>query len=188
MNPRQQQLGTAARRQQVAALYLQRRYQSEIAIALGVSQQVVSYDLKMLQQEWLASSLRDFDAAKGLELQRIYECERQFWAGWSRSQQPREVSVTEATEGGEVMAPDGTMHPKGATRKASMRREGQAGDPRFLDGVLKCISQRCDILGLSTATEAAKELSQGLASLLVQARQCPPGASGAAPTPPLAEA
>ena len=44
--------------------------------------------------------------------------------------------MTEAIEG------------KTPRRKASVKKEGQAGDPRFLDGVLKCVERRCSILGL----------------------------------------
>lgn len=127
------------RRQKIASLYLQGKYQSEIAREVGVTQQQVSYDLKALRAAWLQSSLRDFDAAKSEELRRVDEIERQYWRGWERSQQPRAVTVTEQMQGAK------------ASRKASVRREDQTGDPRFLDGVLKCIERRCSILGLDAA-------------------------------------
>lgn len=163
------------RRQEVAARYLHGEYQSAIAKTLGVSQAQISKDLHVIRRHWLASTLRDFDAAKAQELAKIDAAERAYWDGWQRSQQPREVSLTEATEGG----------PDGPKRKASMRREGQAGDPRFLDGVLACVRQRCAILGLSAETEALKDASMGLAALLDQARQL---AAQPPPQRPLAEA
>jgi hypothetical protein len=96
------------------------------------------------------------------------------------------MTLTEATEGGEVFAPDGTLLPKSPTRKASVRREGQAGDPRFLERIQKCIDQRCAILGLGEEQAALKAASLGLATLLDQARQARGLASPAAP--PLAQA
>ena len=169
---------TQERRFKIASLYLQRKMQSEIAAEVGVSQQQVSYDLKFLREQWLASSLRDFDAARSEELQRIDEVERQAYAAWHRSQQPREVSLTEQTEGGEVVSADGTSQPKRPTRKASMRREGQSGDPRFLAVIQKCIDQRCVILGLESplrisidqaAAKVADELGLTKAEVLAEA-------------------
>lgn len=141
------------RRQVVAQRYLHGDMQSEIAHALHISQAQVSYDLKAVREMWLASLISDFDAKKAQELAKIDAVEVAAWQGWERSLQPREVSLTEATEGGEVVGEDGTPRLKAPTRKASMRREGQAGDPRFLDGVLKCVAQRCAILGLNAPTK-----------------------------------
>ena len=139
-----------ARRQEVGARYLRGEYQSAIAQAVGVSQAQISMDLKAMRDLWLASSLRDFDALKSEQLAKIDAVEVEAWAAWLRSQQPREVSITEQTEGGEVVGTDGTSQPKRPTRKASMRREGQSGDPRFLAVIQKCIDQRCVILGLES--------------------------------------
>ena len=139
-----------ARRQEVATRYLRGEQQYTIARAVGVSQSQISLDLKALRDLWLASSLRDFDALKSEQLAKIDQVEVAAWAAWERSQQPREVSLTEQTEGGEVVGADGTSQPKRPTRKASMRREGQSGDPRFLAVIQKCIDQRCVILGLES--------------------------------------
>ena len=139
-----------ARREQVATRYLRGEQQYTIARAVGVSQSQISHDLKALRDLWLASSLRDFDALKAEQLAKIDAVEVEAWGAWLRSQQPREVSLTEQTEGGEVVGVDGTSQPKRPTRKASMRREGQSGDPRFLAVIQKCIDQRCVILGLES--------------------------------------
>jgi len=66
--------------------------------------------------------------------------------------------------------------------KVSIRREPQGGDPRYLQIAQRCIDQRCDILGISTSTEAAKALGSGLAALLAQAQGM------ASPPSPMAEA
>mgnify|MGYP001580805097 CR=1 FL=1 len=139
-----------ARREEVARRYLRGEHQYTIGRAVGVSQVQVSHDLKAMRDLWLASSLRDFDALKAEQLAKIDAVEVEAYAAWFRSQQPREVSLTEQTEGGEVVGVDGTSQPKRPTRKASMRREGQSGDPRFLAVIQKCIDQRCVILGLES--------------------------------------
>jgi hypothetical protein len=159
------------RRHEVATRYLHGEQQYHIARAMGVSQSQISLDLKAIRAMWLASLVRDFDAMKSVELAKIDECERQFWSGWQRSLQPREVTLTEATEG------------EKPTRKASVRKEGQAGDPRFLDGVLRCVQQRCKILGLDVESQALKEMSTGMADLLAQARS-----DQGTPQAPMAEA
>lgn len=125
-----------ARRQQVATLYLSGHYQTEIGRLVGVSQTQISADLKALRTQWQASSLRDFDASKALELDKIDRLEAVYMDGWQRSQMDRVQTLAEVTHG------------EKPSRKASVRREGQVGDPRFLDGVLSCIEKRCKILGL----------------------------------------
>jgi DNA-binding CsgD family transcriptional regulator len=130
-----------AHREQIAARYLRGEYQVEIAAALGISQQQVSYDLKAIRAAWLASAVRDFDALKAQELAKIDAVEREYWLAWERSKKDKEISVQ---EGGEVDPQ--TRKPR--IKKVVMRKEGQAGNPAFLAGVLTCIERRCSILGL----------------------------------------
>jgi hypothetical protein len=150
------------RRTQVAELYVKGHPQAEIGQRLGVTQQQISSDIKAIQQQWLASTLRDFDAVKSEQLAKVDQIEREAWDAWSRSCQPREVTVQEATEG------------ETRTKKVTLRKEQQVGDPRFLQIIQKAIDQRCDILGIGQATEAAKALGTGLAALLTQAQSAVP--------------
>lgn len=122
-----------ARRVDVAQRYLRGEMQSQIAHAFGVSQQQISQDLKAIRSLWLASAIRDFDAAKAQELAKIDEVERAAWNGWARSQEDKEVTFSE-------------VGVKGA--RSGSRSEGQAGAPAFLQVVLSCIERRCKILGL----------------------------------------
>lgn len=163
------------RRQQVAARYLRGEYQSQIAADLHLSQQQISIDLKVIRAQWLASTLRDFDALKAEQLAKIDQIEIEAWSAWERSKQPREITVTEATEG------------RQAGRKATVRREGQAGDPRFLERIQKCIDQRCQILGIGAMQEALKNAGLGLAALLDEAR-VHTAFPAPLPLPPMAQA
>lgn len=128
-------------REQIAARYLRGEYQVDIARALGISQQQVSYDLKAIRAAWLAAAVRDFDALKAQELAKIDAVEREYWLAWERSQKDKEIATQ---EGGEVDPQ--TKKPR--IKKVSLRKEGQAGNPAFLAGVLTCIERRCAILGL----------------------------------------
>lgn len=156
---RQSQMVREHRQRQVAALYLQGKWQAEIGQILGMRQQQVSYDLKVLQRRWYQESIADIDQRKALELQKVDAIEREAWASWEKSKQPREVTITEASEG---------AHPG---RKATMRKEGQAGDPRFLAEIGKCVDRRVAILGIGAREEALKQAGLGLAALLEEARQ-----------------
>lgn len=165
-----------ARRQEVAALYLQGKYQSEIATHLRISQAQVSYDLQAVQRAWVAASVQALNKHKATQLAKIDEVERTAWAAWERSLHPREITLTEETQG------------EKPSRKASVRREGQAGDPRFLERVQKCIDQRCQILGLFADTEALKDATQGIAAILEEARLLAAKPAPHPPTRPTAEA
>lgn len=162
---------TAARRQQVAARYLRGEYQSQIAYDLGLTQAQISLDLKAIRAEWLKSSLRDFDALKSEQLAKIDAAEAEAWAAWERSKIVREITVTEAT--------DGAL----PSRKATMRKEAQVGDPRFLERILKCVEQRCALLGLNapqkldlrmviqqTASRVAEECGVTMEEVLAEAQ------------------
>lgn len=124
-----------ARRVEVAKRYLRGEMQAEIAHAFGVSQQQISQDLRAVRAHWLASAIRDFDAAKAQELAKIDEVERAAWGAWERSTKDKEVVIREA---GADQKP----------RKATLRKEGQSGNPAFLNTILTCIERRCAILGL----------------------------------------
>jgi transcriptional regulator with XRE-family HTH domain len=130
-----------SRRTEVARRYLQGEMQEQIAQSFGVTQGQISQDLKAIRAAWLASAVRDFDALKAQELAKIDAVEREYWLAWERSKKDKEISVQ---EGGEVDPQ--TRKPR--IKKVVMRKEGQAGNPAFLAGVLTCIERRCSILGL----------------------------------------
>jgi len=130
-----------SRRTEVARRYLQGEMQEQIAQSFGVTQGQICQDLKAIRAAWLASAVRDFDALKAQELAKIDAVEREYWLAWERSKKDKEISVQ---EGGEVDPQ--TRKPR--IKKVVMRKEGQAGNPAFLAGVLTCIERRCSILGL----------------------------------------
>jgi hypothetical protein len=131
--PNEKRLALLERRKNVAARYLRGQTQWEIARAFGLNQSTISDDLKAIHREWLAQAVEDRDTWIARELARLDECERQAWQAWSKSQENSET-LRARLRGNQA-----------ETEKIS---RGQAGDPRFLDLVLKCVHMRAVILGL----------------------------------------
>lgn len=127
-------------RQRIADWYCQGLTQADIAERLNagrdftLSQQTISNDLRAIQKEWLESSLRDFDEMRAEQLGKIDRLEREYWRGWERS-----------CEDAETVRKEG---PASGVEKIVKTEKGQAGDPRFLSGVERCIERRCKLLGL----------------------------------------
>ena len=125
------------RRNRVASMYLRRFTQAEIARKLGVVVSTVCKDLKAIHKEWAAGRIGDRSAWIERELAAIDRLERTYTRAWVRSckdETPRTAKT--------VNTPDGVR------TEASKREEGQAGDPRFLEGVRWCINRRIELLGL----------------------------------------
>jgi hypothetical protein len=140
-----QELTIESRRTQIAGLFLRGfKRQSELAERVGVDRSTVSRDLKVLNSRWKESGVRDLDAAKGQELERIDQLEREYWDAWEKSKKAHETTTTEQITGGD-----------GERLKAGLRKEDQCGDARYLAGVQWCVDKRCDILGLKAPQKIA---------------------------------
>jgi hypothetical protein len=133
--------------EQVTEMYLRGKFQSEIAVALKISQPQVSYDVAIIQKRWRKSSLVNWDKARAKELERIDSLEREYWAAW-------EASKTERTKTRQET--DGTLdkNKKLTVKKASTEKEQRDGNPAFLAGVIACIDRRCKLLGLDAPTKS----------------------------------
>lgn len=114
----------------------------KIAHNIKISQTTVFRDLKAIQQQWKKETNLDIDEIKIVQLKKIDNLEREFWAGWHRSYGPtRKKTIKKKTD------PDGT------TDEKQVQEWELAGDPRFLQGVLQCIERRCKILGIDQIGE-----------------------------------
>lgn len=138
----------AERRKHVADLYVQGYMQWQIAEKLNVTQGTICTDLQRLHKEWRESRIRDFDAARELEIQKLDRLEREAWAAWERSQKPSQSAE---------FKDDALNTP---TKK---RVKNQNGDPRFLVVVHQCIASRRALLGLDALPPLPKEDTDGSA-------------------------
>ena len=128
------------RRLRVTELYLQGWPQGAIATELNVAQSTVCEDLKYVRRKWEQSAISNFDELRTRELQKLDYIEREAWGAWQRSQKPAQ-SATVTGEG------------NGQQTRKSMKH--QIGDPRFLEQVSKCISQRRAMTGLDAPLQVA---------------------------------
>jgi phage terminase large subunit len=133
----------------ISRMYLQGMTQGDIATELKISQPTVSREIKKLVEEWKVERVYDINEAKQRELAKIDNLELEYWEAWKRSQQDAVMRMKKAIQS------DGTTK-----QEVSERIEGQVGDARFLNGVMDCIKQRCNILGV----EAPDKLQSGSGS------------------------
>jgi hypothetical protein len=133
----------AERRKTVASLYLQGKFQAEIAKEVRVDRGTISRDLTAIEAEWAKSGVMDLNVAKTRALAKNDEVERQAWAAWQRSCKDAEtMEVTGTSQGG-----------KSKPEKVKRITKGQVGDPRFLAIIQECGKRRCEILGLDAPTK-----------------------------------
>lgn len=138
-------------RVEIARRYLRGESQASIGIALGMTQQMVSYDLAVIEKRWQTLAVRDLSEAKAKELAKIDHLEVTYWEAWEESRLDKEIT-TEKQSGGETSQGEGETSPE-PKKEITLRREGQAGSPAFLTGVQWCIERRCKILGIDAPTK-----------------------------------
>jgi predicted transcriptional regulator len=73
-------------RTRIAALYLSGHTQQEIAKEIGITQQTVSRDIKVLQDEWKERSSQDIETWKAGELAYLQQKRRELEDIWKLSQ------------------------------------------------------------------------------------------------------
>jgi hypothetical protein len=120
-------------RAEIAKMYLEGWYQSDIAAKLGISQPQVSYDLKVLHDRWRAEGIKRIGEYISRELVRIDRLEQMYFDAWERSTQPADSYADKYSD-------DGV--------ETTFKLEERDGSPQFLVGVQWCIKRRCDLLGL----------------------------------------
>lgn len=128
-------------------MYLAGHSQAAIAKAIGVSTAQISYDIEELRTRWRERTAMNLDAKKSEELARIDRLEMEYWDAWRRSQQDFKAQTVRKAEG------------KAKSAEVSQHTENRYGDPRFLEGVLRCIAKRCEILGINAAIKLDADIT-----------------------------
>lgn len=141
LRSKNKQANADARRARVAELLLQSKTYREIASTVGVrSTKTIHDDVTAIMVDWKAQQQHHVSEWMALELERVGRIEAQAWEAWARSQEDAETHTLENGKDG---------------KRETFTTKGQAGDPRFLDVILKCVTRRCELLGL----DAPKEIS-----------------------------
>ena len=131
-------------RHTVGELYLKGVYQSVIAEQLGLTQQQISYDLKMNQKTWAKNTALSLDEHKIKELAKNDNLERVAWADYERSKREFKSKIIR----GKNLSKNEHGQTTGDSIEQTIKTEDRNGDPRFLDVIAKCIERRCKLLGL----------------------------------------
>ena len=140
----QQKVNLANRRRQVAEMYNEGRFQSDIAADLGVNQSTVSRDIAWNLKQWALLTVRDIDLAKGEELAKINKLEREWWGLYTYSKEFQEREFTTAD---------------GKTTIIHVPQAGRDfGNPKYLRGVRDCIKDRIELLGLAAPIRIQGEI------------------------------
>lgn len=119
----------------------------DIAEELGVSKPRAAELTRQVAQHWRNSAMVDIDEARGIELAKLDKLEHEYWLAWERSKMPRTMTTQRTAP-----MPAGSSDMRVT---AGMRTEERDGDPRFLDGVFKCIERRIKIYGLDQPDKIA---------------------------------
>lgn len=140
-----ERVARAYREAQVCRLYLEGKYQHEIAARLKISIATVIRDIKAAEKRWIEQAADSVAKARALELAKINALERTYRKAWVRSIRP----VEETTSG------RSTTGDKETTR-AEVKRKHRDGNPAFLTGIQWCVDRRCKLLGLDVVLSSAE--------------------------------
>ena len=127
-------------------LYLKGWMQADIAKDLGISAKTVSKLLGEVKKRWLVNQIQNIEARKVMELERIDRIEREYWDAWEHSKKGQNKVISTKLKR-TTMRGDSTEETEGQEFLDT------PGDPRFLEGIQKCIALRSRILGLEEATK-----------------------------------
>jgi hypothetical protein len=125
-----------ARRARVAELYAAGFSTRRIAARCGVSQPQIIRDLHIVRAEWKRVMAEEYERLRCEQLAKIDVTEREAWRGWRRSLRTSQKRYAKLFRDG-----------NGQRQESGQTEEGQAGDPRFLQAVLRCIEQRLRLIG-----------------------------------------
>lgn len=113
-----------------------------------LSRQQIAYDIKALIDRWKTESTKHIDQKKAIELAKVNDLEMLYREAWEKSLSDAESTTIERQ--GIITNEDGEII--GAKVKQTKKREGQSGNPAYLQGIMNCIARRCEILGLNAPT------------------------------------
>ncbi len=147
-------------RREIARLYLRGEFQADIGERLGLSQQTVSNDLKVIQEQWRIDRVDDIHEMKNIESAKIDALELTYYDAWERSKE-KSKSQTEKRKGSIVEF-------EGEKKKTTIPIETQlsvsenVGNPAFLQGVERCVEKRIRLWGLESAKKLEHSGAVGL--------------------------
>lgn len=135
------------RDEKVAYFILRGHNYREVAQMIGVkSTQTVWASVQRCIAYWRQETLKHIDQWLGIEIHKTMRIEAEAWAAWERSRLPAETQrIVQAALPPEDNGNEATTF---VPVEVQSTQKGQAGDPRYLVVIDKCIDRRCKLLGL----------------------------------------
>ena len=121
----------------IADLRFEGKTQTEIAAIIGVSQTIISRDLRELRKRWQMESTAKIDELICEDIAHWKRLQFQYWDGYQRSLRERRDSEGTLTDGMDE------------------------GDPRFLQGMERCLDKRAELLGIKPPSKIAPTNPKG---------------------------
>jgi len=134
------------RRAEAARLYKEGWLVKDIAARLNVTRQTIHADLCELHGKWLRQAAACYSEAKVRVLLELDQIEDEANSAWEQSKEPAVTELTETIDGGEA----------GTATRTRRTVQYKVGDAKYLHIMLKCIAQRCKILGLYVPVRTAR--------------------------------
>lgn len=128
----------------IARMLLQGKTHQDIANFLELDRSMVSREIKLIRNEWKASSLRDFDESRGEKVAELELIKAELWQAWQESKQQKESTLKE-----QIASLGGGIGDEADKRiKVATRHQSATGDVSYLSGVVNCIKEQSKLLGL----------------------------------------
>lgn len=143
---------------EVAELYVKGYPQQKIADILNqrhpgrpynYTRDRVKDDLYKVRERWIERAVASYDTRMAEELAKLDMLEAEYWEAWEESKQPKKTQTAKKRQrpGEQGMV---TMD-----EEARSQIEHRNGDPRYLEGIERCIKQRMKLLGLGAPQRIA---------------------------------
>jgi hypothetical protein len=129
--------------------------QRQIAEELGVTEQTIRNDIKVILEEYSMKRLNKVDWYTKLELTKLDKMEAEAWEAWGRSI-GKSVRLLKKRDGGGVLIEE------------TETQEELLGDPRYLTIVHSCMDKRMRLLGLDKPKEFLIDTVEGRVIRLVR--------------------
>lgn len=139
--------------EEAAKLYLQGNTYRKIGEIMGLPKSTVLDYINIAREMWRDDSIHSIELHKRQEIARLDDLISEYWQGYQRSigtvqKRVREKKVVPKSS--KTVGEDGQLYEGGVleTIHAKVYEEDRAGDPRFLDGIARCMQLRSRILGI----------------------------------------
>ena len=130
----------------------------EKGVQYNISHVTVAADIKFLLKQWRDDRIHDITNQKLIELTKIDKLEQTYWEAWEKSVENHKKVISKN---------------KGKTTSATPEFSEitnmeirEFGEPRYLQGIERCIDKRCKLLGLDAPVVMKNEDTSFLSFLM----------------------